>query len=373
MGLPPAGLVAAYGFEEGTGNTASDGSGNALAGTINGATWTTDGKFGKALSFNGATSFVDLGNPTALQVTGSMTIEAWVKASANPADDGQIVSKWNGSGWQFKTSPDTGPHTFGFGVSGAGSGMTQRYSSSGRSLSTWYHIAGVYDATARTLSTYVNGVLNNGQLSGTVPSAQVNPPVNVNIGRRTDDGFHFSGVIDEVRIYNRALTPTEIQTDMATPVISTGPKLTITQPGAGATIAGTVVDVAYTSTGDQTGVHHVHFQLDSNPEVMDLSFDGVYQFTSVPTGTHTLVGHLVRSRPLGDSKHERLGQLYDYRAGYCSAGWSPSHLPWKVRTCPAWSPFRQPLPTMSAWWACNSGWTEPTWASRILSRPMRSH
>ncbi len=217
---PPgaAGLVAAYGFNEGSGPTVSDASGNGITGTNNGAVWTLGGKYGGALSYNGTSSYVDLGNPPALQLTGSMTWSAWVKAAANPADDGQIVAKSdNTSGWQFKTSPDTGPHTFGVGVSGSASARTQRYSVTTRSLNVWYHVAGVYNAAARTLDIYVNGVLDNGTLVGTIPAAQVNSAVNVNIGRRTG-GFYFDGVIDEVRIYNRALSAAEIQSDMNIPV-----------------------------------------------------------------------------------------------------------------------------------------------------------
>jgi hypothetical protein len=78
-------------------------------------------------------------------------------------------------------------------------------------------VAGVYNATARTLDIYVNGVLNNGTLVGTVPASQFNPSVNVNIGRRSN-GFYFGGVIDEVRVYSRALSQAEIQADMNTPV-----------------------------------------------------------------------------------------------------------------------------------------------------------
>jgi hypothetical protein len=73
------------------------------------------------------------------------------------------------------------------------------------------------------------------------------------------------------------------------------PKLTITQPGAGATINGATVNVSYTATGNLTGVDHVHFRLDSGSEVMDLSLDGVYQFTAVTPGPHVLNGYLVRS------------------------------------------------------------------------------
>src|SRR5580765_3113499 len=111
-----AGLVAAYSFNEGGGTTLIDVSGHNLNGTIVGATWTAGGRFGNALSFNGANSYVDLGNPTALQLTGSMTIEAWINAAANPANDGQIVAKSNGAGWEFKTTPDTGHQTFGMQV-----------------------------------------------------------------------------------------------------------------------------------------------------------------------------------------------------------------------------------------------------------------
>jgi hypothetical protein len=287
----PTGLVAAYSFNEGTGTTLTDLSGNNLNGTIVNAAWSSSGKFGGALSFNGTSSYVDLGNPAALQLTGSMTIEAWVKAAATPADDGQIVAKSNGTGWEFKTSPDTGPHTFGVGVSGATGSMTQRYSTTARALNTWYHVAGVFDASGRTLGIYVNGVLDNGTLRNTVPASQVNASVNVNIGRRTG-GFYFNGLIDEVRIYNRALSGVEIQSDMNTPL---GSRLVFSQPLSGSTISGTTVQVRYSAVGDLSGVDHAHFQLDAAPEVMDIDFDGNYQFTSVAPGSHVLRGYLARA------------------------------------------------------------------------------
>jgi hypothetical protein len=86
-----------------------------------------------------------------------------------------------------------------------------------RSLNTWYHVAGVYDAAAQTLDIYVNGVLNNGVLVGTVPAAQVNAVASANLGRR-NGGYHFNGRIDDVRIYERALSAVEILADMNTPL-----------------------------------------------------------------------------------------------------------------------------------------------------------
>jgi hypothetical protein len=94
----------------------------------------------------------------------------------------------------------------------------------------WYHVAGVYNASAQTLDIYVNGVLDNGTLRGIIPASQLNAAVNVNIGRRTSlyGGFYFNGVIDDLRIYNRALSQSEIQDDMNTPVGSPPPTPTPT-------------------------------------------------------------------------------------------------------------------------------------------------
>ena len=183
-----------------------------------------------------------------------------MKAAANPPDDGQIVAKSNdASGWQFKTSPDTGPHTFGVGVAGATNTFAQRYSTTVRSLNVWYHVAGVYNASARTLDIYVNGVLNNGTLSGTVPASQINSAVNVNIGRRSVTGYYFNGVIDDVRIYNRALSQAEIQADMNTPVGSPAGPLDTEAPSAPGNLMATALGVSqvhlsWTASTDNVGV-----------------------------------------------------------------------------------------------------------------------
>ena len=213
----PAGLVAGYRFAEGGGTMTADLTGHGNAGGLSsGPTWTT-GQYGGALGFNG-TSYVDLGNSTMLQMTGSMTLSAWVKISSNPGDDGSIVAKLAGGGWQLKTSPDTGVRTAAIQISSNGWDSIQRYSKTVLAVNTWYHLAGTYDASARTLNIYVNGVLDNGVLSGTVPSAQANAPQNVNIAQRTGypGYFNFLGTIDEVHVFNRALSGTEIQSDMST-------------------------------------------------------------------------------------------------------------------------------------------------------------
>src|SRR4029077_16100788 len=150
----------------------------------------------------------------------------------------------------------TGPHTFGVGVSPDSASITQRYSNTVRQLNTWYHVAGVFDAAAATLNINVNGVLDNGVLRGTIPSSQYNNAgEHVVIGRRTG-GYYFQGVIDEVRLYNRALSQAEIQTDMNTavaPIPDTQPPTAPPNPAAPAA-SSSQINLSWTASADNVGV-----------------------------------------------------------------------------------------------------------------------
>src|SRR3954447_12408550 len=79
---PAVGLVAAYGFNEGSGTTAGDSSGSGNVGAVNGATWSVAGRFGGALSFNGTSSSVTVNDSNSLDLTTGMTLEAWVNPSS---------------------------------------------------------------------------------------------------------------------------------------------------------------------------------------------------------------------------------------------------------------------------------------------------
>jgi hypothetical protein len=74
-----SGLVAAYGFEEASGNTATDSSGNNLSGTLTGAS-RVDGRFGKSLEFDGVGDWVTVADANQLDLTTGMTLSAWVYA-----------------------------------------------------------------------------------------------------------------------------------------------------------------------------------------------------------------------------------------------------------------------------------------------------
>ena len=212
-------LAAGYAFNETSGTTAADASGHGIVGTLtNGPTFAA-GKYGNAVNLDGVNDFVNLGNPAALQLTGSMTLSAWVNASSFPVDDAAVISKRGSgeSGFQLDLTKDTGPRTIGFKLTTSSGGQMFRYGATTLQPNTWYHIAGVYNAATQTMDVYLNGVLDNGALVGTVTSSQQNSTADVNIGRRSGvSGFEFAGRIDDVRIADRALTQLQIQTDMAT-------------------------------------------------------------------------------------------------------------------------------------------------------------
>ena len=81
-----------------------------------------------------------------------------------------------------------------------GTAITQRYSNTIRGLNTWYYLAAVYNATARTLDIYVNGVLDNGTLNGTVPASQFQYQSQREYRQTRWRITHFNGIIDDVRI-----------------------------------------------------------------------------------------------------------------------------------------------------------------------------
>jgi Concanavalin A-like lectin/glucanases superfamily len=216
------GLKAAYAFDDAAGKACSDASGNNLTGALsNGVSWSI-GKHGGAVSLIGHDDHVDLGNPPALRITGSMTVSAWINSRFFPYDDAPIVSKRDkrGNGYQLDTTIDKGPRTIGFKLSDSSGASMTRYGATPLKTGTWYYVTGVYDASARTLNVYLNGQLDNGELSGTVTASQRDSTQNVNIGRRPGDQFVFAGLLDEVRIYSRALANAEIRADMDTPLVS---------------------------------------------------------------------------------------------------------------------------------------------------------
>ncbi len=203
----PAGLVAAYAFDEGTGTTVADASGHGFTGTISGATWTTSGKFGSALVFNGTNAVVTIPNATLLQLTTGMTLEAWVNPTTVNSAWRDVIYKGDDNYYLEGMSPSQRP------AMGGTFSPSLVYGTAALAVNTWTHLAATYDGT--TMRLYVNGAQVASRAQTGNIAISTNP---LQIGGDSIYGQYFAGMIDEVRIYNRALTQTEIQIDMNTPV-----------------------------------------------------------------------------------------------------------------------------------------------------------
>jgi hypothetical protein len=199
------GLVGFWRFEEGTGTTTADSSGNANTGTLlHGPTWQPPAncKQGRCLRFDGVDDNVNVGNASILSSSrNETTVMAWFR-----------LNGWSPS-WEFVTHGGAGGTAFGvdlgkhFRVAMSIGGTRHHLPSLNRGtlLGTWYHIASTYSATTRTVKFYVDGVAMG---SDVIPGGSLETGGNTIIA--AGEGFFVNGFIDEVRIYNRALSPAEI-------------------------------------------------------------------------------------------------------------------------------------------------------------------
>ncbi len=191
----------------------ADASGNGNTGTISGATWAGTGKFGKALMFNGTSARVTITDSPSLDLTTGMTLEAWVNPATSAGAWRDVIYK--GSDAYFLEASSSKAGVPGGGGTFGGLDMVV-YGPSVIPAGSWSHLALTYDGAAIRL--YVNGVqVASGSRSGTIITS-TNP---LQIGGDNLFGQFFHGMIDEVRVYNRALSAAQIQSDMNT-AIGTG-------------------------------------------------------------------------------------------------------------------------------------------------------
>jgi hypothetical protein len=202
------GLVGFWPFAEGTGATTIDASGHGHTGTLSAPEWTPSGRIGAALAFDGADDVVSTG---AWDVTGSeLTIALWLNADSFGISDARLVSKATSSAEQAHTwmvsTINSGGIKLRFRLKTAGTTHTLIATAGGLVAGEWIHVAAVYDGTTMTL--FQDGVpVGSMSKTGSITEA---PSVDVSIGRNPDGYGAFDGRLDEVRIYDRALTQEEI-------------------------------------------------------------------------------------------------------------------------------------------------------------------
>jgi len=206
------GLIAHYPF---CGN-ANDYSNQSNNGTVMGATLAADrfGNTNSAYHFNGSTDYIACGNNSILNGHYSgLTLSAWIYCEPGGSTDQQIVGKWNNV-----TSDD---HYIMRLVGnkilvaiGHPSASSPGHINGNITLNdnTWYHIVFTWDHTGRH-KIYINKTLDLNAVDPTFAAMINNSPVNLQIGRQMTPSYHnraFKGLIDDIRIYNRALSFSEI-------------------------------------------------------------------------------------------------------------------------------------------------------------------
>ena len=222
---PPVGggLVLAFGFNESAGaTTTNDASGNGLAGSVREAQF-VPGRYGNALSFDGINDWVTVADTTSspLDLRNSMTIEAWVNPTTLAGWE-TVVMKERAGGLTYALYAHDGGTLAGGAAQPAGYNRiaADQAVRGTATLQTgeWTHLAFTYDGQNQRL--YVNGELVRTRAQ-TGLNAQNNNALRIggnSVAVTTFANEFFHGMIDEVRIYNRALSQSEIQTDMQTPV-----------------------------------------------------------------------------------------------------------------------------------------------------------
>src|SRR5262249_57841453 len=151
---PTATLVAAYSFDEGTGTTAADASGNGNTATLANASWSSAGRFGGGMALNGTNSLASANDSASLELTTGMTLEAWVNPATVSSAWRDVVYKGNDNYYLSATSTNATNPVGGLIING---NHAEAIGSAGLPLNTWTYPAVTYDGTA--VSLYVNGLM----------------------------------------------------------------------------------------------------------------------------------------------------------------------------------------------------------------------
>ena len=202
--IDPKSIMGMWLFDEGNGDAAKDASGNGNEGVLEGPKW-VDGKFGKALEFNGASDYVDTGNDpiTDLSETKILSISAWVKRATKTST--VLVA--------IRRTP--GGYILGVGVLGAAANQIKMtkyaivdiYLGDFPQDTDWHHLVGVWDEKGQIA--YIDGVVN--ATSADTANFSSASAGNLLLGGDTGGQGYTDGTIDDVGIFNVALTEGDVK------------------------------------------------------------------------------------------------------------------------------------------------------------------
>jgi hypothetical protein len=167
--------------------------------------------YGSALTFNGTSALVTVNDSLSLRLTTGMTLEAWVYPTSVATSWRDVIYKGDDTYFLLGASPNASRPE-------AGGTFAEVYGTGALTANTWTHLATTYDGA--NLRFYANGV----QVAITAHTGSIATSANpLQIGGDSIYGQYFQGRIDEVRVYNRALSASEVLADMNTAVGAPSP------------------------------------------------------------------------------------------------------------------------------------------------------
>lgn len=198
-------LVASYNLDSVSSNTVADQSGNGHIGSVSGAI-SIAGKVGNGLDFDGNNDFVSIDS---FDINGNqLSLAVWIKADDFGTADARIISKASGVGeqdhnWMLSTIESSGIKPR-FRLK-AGGTTTTLVGTQTLTADTWYHLTATYDGN--TMRLYIDGI-EKGSMNKT--GSITSSASAIRIGDNPIQARHFDGQIDEVHLYQKALSVAEI-------------------------------------------------------------------------------------------------------------------------------------------------------------------
>ncbi len=201
--------IAEWKLDSNSGTSALDTSGNAITGSFVSSPVWTRGKVGSALNFDGTDDYLNMGNNSLFAFGTAVTFQAWIRPESYNPNGGMIINKWV-SGFEDKQLTVAGDGRAYFFLHNTFGGSVL-YTNSTIPLNQWTHIAGVY--TGSTARMFINGRLDSSRAA----SGDVADSTGIfYIGGNPDRGsFAFDGSIDDIKIYNYARTPAQVNWDFS--------------------------------------------------------------------------------------------------------------------------------------------------------------
>jgi hypothetical protein len=281
-------LIGWWKFDEGYGTIALDNSGYGNHGNFGGNPQWVAGYDGDALEFDGTGDFLDCGDNPSLEIPGAVSITAWIKVG-NLGIDQKIGGNQDGTNGGFKMGIFSNNKVEFEIRSSSNSPTLNRNVNGGTELveNVWYHVAGVYSQEDGYIRTYVNGNLDR-QLATTEELGASPGTFYLGCEPFNTGSNNFNGAMDDVRLYNKALTQDEIMETMRGNPLIAG----IPNPANGSTSSITKAIPLRWSPGEKASQHDVYFgtDIDSVTDADTSDTAGVYRGRQIATSYNPLEG-----------------------------------------------------------------------------------